>query len=534
MKTIAFYSYKGGTGKSITAANLAVCLSRLNINCVLMDMDFEGPSSHNKFSPKGTAALGTGGFMKYVSSHIKLFDDINFLSNLTINNFSYLLSTKLPNNKRLKTKNDFGAIHLISAGDIYQEDYFPTILSPRWQELFGIYNPEIKHRISETDYNEYKNFFQETKKQVSMLTPKPDYLILDLRPGVSTISNTIILEWVDTLVSMFSCNEESINYLAGFFNNISIKSNRSFDVIPVLCRVPVGFEYKGNPNLKIMMDQIGQRWDDIITLHSDRNMELNENIQLGFYHSPQNTRLSHDYVKLFSRIICTYSCNQIEKTIGLSQNLFEQDRIFKIERERGHLINPSDNSRNVSFKVETFQLLLKGFEEGLSDIAYDTTERKNERIKKSIFENCLFKAGVTCGEKFGKYLKETFATNNSIHYNSDEAKIKEWCIFDSDVGFGKFELDPSSVCINKGTFHEGNIILRESFLTPAEDISKTFKDHRCCNFMKGYIQGIMNILFGGRIQVEHRVFSVEEYKNYYSNDAEIRSESCLFTIKRTL
>ena len=45
---IAFHSLKGGTGKSLAAVNLSVCLSRSNINCVLLEMDMDAPSLRSK------------------------------------------------------------------------------------------------------------------------------------------------------------------------------------------------------------------------------------------------------------------------------------------------------------------------------------------------------------------------------------------------------------------------------------------------------------------------------------------------------
>jgi len=49
-KTIAIHSCRGGTGKSVIAANLAVILARKGLNMALLDLDFRAPSLATVFS----------------------------------------------------------------------------------------------------------------------------------------------------------------------------------------------------------------------------------------------------------------------------------------------------------------------------------------------------------------------------------------------------------------------------------------------------------------------------------------------------
>ena len=71
MKTIGLYSYKGGTGKSLTAANLAVFLSRAGHDTVIIDADIESPSVHHKFGHAGWGATGRGGLVSLIASGFK-------------------------------------------------------------------------------------------------------------------------------------------------------------------------------------------------------------------------------------------------------------------------------------------------------------------------------------------------------------------------------------------------------------------------------------------------------------------------------
>src|SRR5687767_11366032 len=49
MKSVTFYSYKGGTGRTLAAINFAVYLTKLGLRTIILDMDFEAPGVDSKF-----------------------------------------------------------------------------------------------------------------------------------------------------------------------------------------------------------------------------------------------------------------------------------------------------------------------------------------------------------------------------------------------------------------------------------------------------------------------------------------------------
>jgi len=116
------------------------------------------------------------------------------------------------------------------------------------------------------------------------------------------------------------------------------------------------------------------------------------------------------------------------------------------------------------------------------------------------------------------------------------AKIQQWCEFDSDVGFGKFELDTKSTMSEGTEVKKAKIILRESFLTASVDTEFQRKsgndedNHRYCSFMTGYIQGVLNKILKNQVEVTHKPLPERELENHFKEIYGTKSESCLFEV----
>ncbi len=71
MKCFAVHSYKGGTGKTTLAANLAVIYARMGHDVVLLELDFQAPSLHTLFGVRGRDA-----YMNDYLSESATWDDV--------------------------------------------------------------------------------------------------------------------------------------------------------------------------------------------------------------------------------------------------------------------------------------------------------------------------------------------------------------------------------------------------------------------------------------------------------------------------
>ncbi len=565
MKTIAVYSYTGGLGKSLATANLAVCLSRMGKNCALLDLDLDSPSLHFKF-PSARYAPGTGGLSSYFLTGIKtLPEDSNKVSDIaptaTENGLGSL--SKFASKLRLPQPYPHlkGEIHLIPTGNTFDEDYWFRVSGQLSKALLNIFSERQFQRLGDKAFIKVLKYLIDVKNEVANLNPKPDYFIVDLRSGLLQLAVTVANLWADVVACFFGSNAENTDYLSTFlpmlkrtenkkqvqriisklqkerneefakagFDLTTISSSlpaKELEIVPVLSRHPVGEEW-GGPQIANVAKACGRdSTKDICVLHSDRDLEAHEEIYLGFQSDkPKNCRLSHEYLRLFRKLLRPEDIlsdeSEFAQNIGLPQHLNEFPRIFNLIRDTGALYN-KDKNRNVSFKIETFQILLsglksefdskggQGIESKKRDPKTDSKETGPEKFDGPEFEACLYNAGYSCGNSFGEDLKENWKEQEgSFDVDPYEAelelgtRLKEWCRFDSDVGFGRFKL--KSLTQDDNRFVKCEILLIDSFLTPSKD-TPLVKGDEFCSLMTGYVEGVLEkILDDTNVIVEHKL-----------------------------
>jgi len=73
MSVIMFYSYKGGSGRTVAAANVAAALTKLGRRTTIIDLDFEAPGLHHVFGIEKTDQFKQGlGIQHYLRGDIGL------------------------------------------------------------------------------------------------------------------------------------------------------------------------------------------------------------------------------------------------------------------------------------------------------------------------------------------------------------------------------------------------------------------------------------------------------------------------------
>ncbi len=148
--------------------------------------------------------------------------------------------------------------------------------------------------------------------------------------------------------------------------------------------------------------------------------------------------------------------------------------VFEYHPDRGIMINPEDHQRNVSFRTDTFISMFGG-------IFDHVVELSGLEQAKAIFHD----TGYTSGRNFAQRLNSSweFAENGTA---SIEGKLRKWCDFDSNVGWGKFDIDVT-VDAETGDF-EGILTINECFIVDRKSRKQI------CEFIRGYCEGVIETL----------------------------------------
>jgi predicted hydrocarbon binding protein len=170
-------------------------------------------------------------------------------------------------------------------------------------------------------------------------------------------------------------------------------------------------------------------------------------------------------------------------------------KTFDVDLDTGIMTNPSDQSRNVSFKAITFGLMLGNICTDLLSrlpLPNDTGSEKGLRSDQPhVIGTALLKAGEDAGRRFGTALAGQLPQEMPLL-----EKIALWCDFDTSVGWGRFE---SALTMIDEHHVVGKIVLHNNFLVA----DKGPLDFNLCELMTGYISGVLSAMLGVVIQVRH-------------------------------
>ncbi len=179
-------------------------------------------------------------------------------------------------------------------------------------------------------------------------------------------------------------------------------------------------------------------------------------------------------------------------------------RTLTYKNEEGSLFNgfgdAKDITRNVLFSNQTINLIFRKMRD---------TDLSNQ--------NLLHDIGKSASERFAAEMVRDIQKQ----YSSKNIELTDWLLqwieFDSDAGFGKFELEG-----DLNNWKEKKVILlKHSFLTEdCLDMESRKKNYGLCKFMTGYLEGIISSfphdvltpydLVHGKVSVTHDTSSEKE------------------------
>jgi tetratricopeptide (TPR) repeat protein len=285
MKTITFYSYKGGVGRTLTLSNIATRLSELGKRVCLLDFDLEAPGIPFKF--RNNKIEIKSGLIDYIFSysHNKVIPDKIKDYSITIDplNLNYL------------------PIHLIPAGNINTNEYWKKLSMINWSEMFYSENGQGVRFILDLKAKIEKEF-------------SPDVLLIDSRTGITDISGITLKLLADEVVILSSYNDEGLFGSKKIIKSLLDKTNTLFGKTPgisfILTRLPFRdmSSDKARENTLLtkvkddLVNYLGISELEISIIHSDRRLEENERQLIGYEYEEKNVSISNDYLKLFDKL----------------------------------------------------------------------------------------------------------------------------------------------------------------------------------------------------------------------------------------
>ena len=292
MKTITFYSYKGGTGRSLAVANAARYLARLNFKVVALDFDLEAPGLHYKFSTNkdGKPLAVQTGLVDYLHEFITEGSIPESLE-------KFVITIAVPGTEQ-------PLLRLIAAGKGPSPDYWEKLSRINWHELF--YTPDAKG----------VQLFLDLKQRINDEL-QPDFLLIDSRTGITEMGGVAATLLADRVICLVTHTLENMEGSRAVLR--SLKRTRhemggeEIELMLALSRLPdiknAEEESTITEDIQSFFNEEAENLEDtlscptIFTLHSETALELREVLRVGGTVSPDESILLRDYLRLFATLV---------------------------------------------------------------------------------------------------------------------------------------------------------------------------------------------------------------------------------------
>lgn len=185
MRTIAFYSYKGGAGRTLLMANFAHGLARAGRKVVAMDLDLEAPGLHHKIVQGGLP------LDRVRRGLVELVADYDRTGTLAEDLRNYTVEIDVPAGM---------PITVLPAGGFASE---AGGFRAYWQRLETLAWPHL------TAVASGKLLFFELRQRIEAAFA-PDFLLVDAQTGLTELGGIATAVLADAVVALSLTNDESL------------------------------------------------------------------------------------------------------------------------------------------------------------------------------------------------------------------------------------------------------------------------------------------------------------------------------------
>ncbi|QGH68593.1 KGGVGR-motif variant AAA ATPase [Pseudactinotalea sp. HY158] len=221
MKRIAFYSYKGGTGRTLALANVAAFCAIAGKKVVVIDMDLEAPGALYKFGvdPAATTCSGLVGWLLDTALGDEEPDSLD----------GYLLEPDLAPNVGIVDQG--GALWLMPAGDLSSPNYFGQL-----QRL------NFDARVDDGSAVDLMGRLLDRIEQ----DLEPDLVFIDARTGITNSNSLVLSELADEVYALYLDLPEQRDGTRMVFRSLAPLAREGRPTLNVvLSRVPLDGEHRG-------------------------------------------------------------------------------------------------------------------------------------------------------------------------------------------------------------------------------------------------------------------------------------------------
>jgi MinD-like ATPase involved in chromosome partitioning or flagellar assembly/tetratricopeptide (TPR) repeat protein len=218
---VTFYSYKGGTGRTMALANVAWILAANGKRVLVVDFDLESPGLHRYFAPFLSSAE-----LEARAGVINLISRFQLANGRRPAGAEPLALEPYADVKQVACPLEWshfpepGHIDFLSAGKL-NTDYVNVLAGVDWDVFY--------------DRQDGGRFLDGLRAEMKR---RYDYALVDSRTGFGDVAAICTIQLPDVLVNCFTLNEQGIdgavNFAAG---SIQRHRNRSIRILPVLMRV---------------------------------------------------------------------------------------------------------------------------------------------------------------------------------------------------------------------------------------------------------------------------------------------------------
>ncbi|MDG4837416.1 FxSxx-COOH system tetratricopeptide repeat protein [Micromonospora sp. WMMD967] len=218
-QVVTFYSFKGGTGRTMALANVAWILAASGRRVLVADWDLESPGLHRFFHPflDAEAIQGTSGVIDMIRDYEWETTRVDDRPDRWMEQFArvgrhaFSLRWNFPNG---------GGLDFLSAGR-QNSDYAVSVSGLDWDNFYN--------RLGGAQF--FEALRADMKRQY-------DFTLIDSRTGLSDVADICTLHLPDTLVDCFTLSDQGIDGAARVAHSVRDRyRRRDIRVLPVPMRV---------------------------------------------------------------------------------------------------------------------------------------------------------------------------------------------------------------------------------------------------------------------------------------------------------